>query len=519
MCGIGYINDENVEKFELIKHRGPDQSRNKSLSNGYTLCFHRLSINDLSNSGMQPFVDDNFTMVCNGEIYNYNNLQYVLTENMRNNIKSNSDCEVLYQLLTDPNRNVYEICSNLDGDFAFIFVQSNPFELIVARDPIGVRPLYWGLNKYNKFEFCSEIKGIQHCKNIEHFPPGSFYTTTSGLVSYQPLLLHKFPSLDYDSSLIKIKLINSVKKRLMSDRPIGFFLSGGLDSSIIAAIGAKLMHPKRIKTFSVGVKGKESPDLIAAKKVATYLNSDHYVYEFTEEEAIECIEKTIWHLESYDCTTIRASVPMFLLSKYVSENHDCRVILSGEGADELFGGYLYFHNAPSPISFHDESISLIRNVHHHDVLRADRCTAGNGLELRVPFFDKEFINYITNISPVYKMYKSHWMEKTILRRAFEGMLPNEILWRQKNGMSDAVGYSWVDFIKQYVNKLELNTESFNHSRYDDFEKNKPMSKEELWYRIIYTNMFGKVDTLKYIWRPKWTNETDPSARKLKQFIN
>lgn len=511
MCGISlqYITSKETKvNFEKIKYRGPDETKYVTIS-GKILMFHRLSINDLNVTGSQPFVNGTKGLICNGEIYNY----YDLKQIHGNSLQGNSDCEIIFAMFLKE-MNFVDICKSLDGDFAFIFVDNE--NIVVARDPIGVRPLYYGENINGDYEFCSEIKGIPHCKNIKHFPPGYIYTTTYGFVSYKPLSLTYEPKLDYDTSIIYNKLTESVKKRLLSDRDIGFFLSGGLDSSIIAAIGAKLFHPKKITTFSIGIKGHRSPDLIAAKKVADHLNSNHFVYEFTFEEAFACIKDTIYHLETYDCTTIRASVPMFLLSKYVSENHNHKVILSGEGADELFGGYLYFHNAPDEQCFHNETIRLLKNVHQFDVLRADRCTAGNGLELRVPFFDKDFIEYVTNIKPMFKMYSKNWMEKTILRRSFENMLPPEIVWRQKNGMSDAVGYAWVDQLKEEIN-LKINKEEIE--RKFTFSHNEPLTSEEMWYRKLYIEMFGDHDVTENIWRPRWTNETDPSARKLQYFVD
>lgn len=511
MCGISlrYINDNNSElqDFKKLKYRGPDETSFVKLD-GKTLMFHRLSINDLNSTGSQPFVHESKALICNGEIYNYPQLKQI----HGNSLIGNSDCEIIFAMFLNNTMSNIDICNALDGDFAFIYVDDSCNNIVVARDPIGVRPLFYGENENGDYEFCSEIKGIPNCKHIKHFPPGYVYSTKTGFISYKPLSLTYEPKLDFDTTIIYNKLYESVKKRLMSDREVGFFLSGGLDSSIIAAIGAKIYYPAKITTFSIGIKGYESPDLIAAEKVAKHLNSNHFVYEFTFEEAFDNIRNTIYHLETYDCTTIRASVPMFLLSKYVSENHNHKVILSGEGADELFGGYLYFHNAPDEQSFHNETIRLLKTVHQFDVLRADRCTAGNGLELRVPFFDKDFINYITNIKPMFKTYSQNWMEKTILRRSFETMLPPEILWRQKNGMSDAVGYAWVDNLKNEINKLvPIYSYNFNH--------NQPLSSEELWYRGIYIDMFGEdTDITDTIWRPKWTTETDPSARKLSYFV-
>lgn len=509
MCGISLITYSDDFRSK-IDYRGPDETNIEQINN-YNLCFHRLSINDLSKLGSQPFQEQENFFVCNGEIYNHVSLKekYSLSTN------GNSDCEVVFRMILNK-QNINDICNDIDGVFAFIYI-SKSNRIIVARDPIGVRPLYYG--EYHTkdgivLEFASEMKEILHCKNIKHFPPGHFYDSDHGFFNYEPLSLPNEPNNDYDTCKINSLLTNSVKKRLMSDRPVGFFLSGGLDSSIIAAIGAKLLHPKRIHTFSIGVKGYESPDLLAADKVAKYLNSYHHVYEFTIDEALEQIENVIWHLESYDCTTIRASIPMFLLSKYVSDKFDIKVILSGEGSDEIFGGYLYFENAPNHNEFHAETIRLLKNVHQFDVLRADKCTAGNGLELRVPFFDKTFVEYITNLHPLFKIFNSTWMEKTILRRSFEGYLPHDILWRQKNGMSDAVGYSWVDNLKHYISKLNLNS-----SERENYQINTPLSNEELHYRKIYTSLFGEnhENMNAGFWRPKWTNIVDPSARQLSNF--
>jgi asparagine synthase (glutamine-hydrolysing) len=545
MCGISLVTDNS--NFGELVHRGPDQTKSEVFEDKH-LNFHRLAINDLSDNGGQPFVHIDTTnhphrvtkygFVCNGEIYNHASLRnYFKFDEM----SGDSDCEVVFRMLLESSfgwvDNEIEVCKNLDGVFSFIFIEQNVTRndkkseedpslfkftrdivtnTIVARDPIGIRPLYYATNKKSEFEFCSEIKGFSSdCTDIKHFPPGFVWTSKHGFKSYQPLTFPKEPKLDYDVAKIHTLLVRAVEKRLMSDRPVGFFLSGGLDSSIIASIGAKLMYPERIHTFSVGVKGSRSPDLIAAKKVSQYLNSIHNVLEFDVKDALKAIPKTIWHLESYDCTTCRASVPMYLLSKYVSDNFEHKVILSGEGADELFGGYLYFHDAPDDEQFQSESIRLIQHVHQFDALRADRCTAGNGLELRVPFFDKTFVEYITNIKTGFKRNNKNWMEKQILRKSFEGMLPNEILYRQKNGMSDAVGYSWVDCVKTHVEQLYSDTD-VKDSHYD---KNKPMSKEELYYRNIYHTYFDKHDAVGSIWRPLWTTELDPSARKLRQFVD
>lgn len=514
MCGIVFILNSSGhdidEKFYNLKHRGPDSSKMLFVRNSF-LGFHRLSINDTSDQGMQPFKDEHGNyLICNGEIFNY--------ESFEIKTKSGSDCEVLLPLMESMryyedfgvmgDEDPEEFLNALDGDFAIVMLR-NDGQVFAARDPIGVRPLYYGFDKINKsICFSSEMKSLLNiCKDIKHFPPGYYYTSKSGFKTYEPIN-YKIKNGCYDKNTLRQLFTSSIEKRLLSDRPIGYFLSGGLDSSLVCALGQKIQ--KNIKTFSIGFNEGHSPDLEYARKVADYIGSDHTEIKFTFEEAIDSLKQVIWHLETYDCTTIRASVPMFLMSKYVKENTDIKVIMSGEGADELFGGYLYFHSAPSPKDFQKETINLLNNVHMFDSLRADRCTASQGLELRVPFFDKSFINYVLTINP---KFKHTTLEKKILRDAFKDMdlLPKEVLYRQKNGMSDAVGYSWVDKIREFAKTIKLKYKA------TDFINNPPISEEELLYREIYTDMFGDYDATEDIWRPKWTKEMDPSARKLQVF--
>ena len=298
-----------------------------------------------------------------------------------------------------------------------------------------------------------------------------------------------------------------------TDRPIGFLLSGGLDSSLVAAVAKRLLpEGTRLKTFSIGLEG--SPDILAARVVAKYLDSDHTEVPFDIEEGLRVIPDVIKSLESYDTTTVRASVPMWLLCKWISKNTDCRVIISGEGSDELFGGYLYFHYAPDVQHFSLENVRRLRLIHQFDGLRADRCIAAHGLELRVPFLDREFVEVGMTIDQSLKV-PGDKMEKWILREAFEGYLPNEILWRQKNGMSDAVGYSWVEAVKKFANET-VSDGTFEIMKTSTMNHNTPLTKEEAMYRSIFLKTFGgRCDHLiSEIWRPKWTTETDPSAAKL-----
>jgi asparagine synthase (glutamine-hydrolysing) len=298
-----------------------------------------------------------------------------------------------------------------------------------------------------------------------------------------------------------------------TDRPIGFLLSGGLDSSLVAAVAKSLLpEGTRLRTFSIGTES--SPDIQAARVVAKYLDTDHTEVPFDIEEGLAVIPDVIKSLESYDTTTVRASVPMWLLCKWISQNTECRVIISGEGSDELFGGYLYFHYAPDVQHFYLENIRRLRLIHQFDGLRADRCIAAHGLELRVPFLDKEFVEVGMTIDQRLKVPGDR-MEKWILREAFEGYLPNEILWRQKNGMSDAVGYSWVDAVKKAAEGI-ITDEKFSNVKYVSGTHNSPLTKEEAMYRNYFWKEFGygRDHLISEIWRPRWTTETDPSAAKL-----
>ena len=503
MCGIWFGKCDNNTNALKIQHRGPDSTIMNCIDD-YTFVFHRLAINDISSSGNQPMTAGNTTFMCNGEIYNHE----FLKSELQNSFKSKSDCEPILHMIEN-NVPMRDICNSLDGVFAFVAMKGST--ILAARDPVGVRPLFFGINSDDaSLAFCSEAKGLQDfCKIVLEFPKGHYYTSHDNL-------FHKYHAVErpsecvvpYSGSTLKFLLESAVEKRLMSERPVSFFLSGGLDSSLIAAIGAKYL--KKIETFSIGIG--DSPDLKAAKEVSTFINSKHTEVRFTTSEAKAVLTDVIYALETYDCTTIRASVPMYILSKHVSTKTGNKVILSGEGADELFGGYLYFHNAPTNQEFQDETLRLLDNVHAHDVLRADRCTASHGLELRVPFFDRALVQYVKSIHPKHKFSKN--IEKNILRKAFENdnLLPDSILWRQKNGMSDAVGYTWVNFIKEYAN--EHISDTHYETNKNLYTTNPPLSKEELLYREIYTDLYPKLDVLPHVWRPKWTQETDPSATLL-----
>ena len=521
MCGISLYIDNNKTHIDL-KHRGPDDHQ-CVYAHGHSFVFDRLSINDTSIRGKQPFITNDNISMCNGEIYNYSMLRKyhdLMTI-------SDSDCEVLHCMLVNSKKtysDLLRIFDSIDGVFALVFVDGS--NVIAARDPLGVRPLYiaYDVNK-NIIGFSSECKGFlsieSNIHTIEHFPPGHFYLNGE-FIEYQPInWLKKRNSICslYDPThkeevvnKVRTLMIEAVYKRITNtSRPVGFFLSGGLDSSIVASIAAKLLYPHKITVYSVGTKNQTSPDIEAAKQVAKHINAEHIIYEFEPEDLKQnYLEKTMKAIESYDCTTVRASVPMYYMSEQISQHTFHKVILSGEGADELFGGYLYFHNAPTNEEFQEETIRRLKEIHMYDSLRADRCTAAHGLELRVPFLDKTLVNYVTQLSPTYKSMTNNTIEKQILREAFHDFLPDNILYRQKNGMSDAVGYTWVDYLR-LCKPLSPNTE---------YAINPPTSDEERYYREKFEADYGHMHPVTHtgVWRPKWTNVLDPSATLLSNFV-
>lgn len=500
MCGIFAVISNNEKELKSpnnkLFHRGPDEYSVCRIGNCY-MEFWRLAINGTNKSSAnQPMFYRNSVMVCNGEVYNHLEL---------GNIEGSSDCEIIQPMIEL--EGVLRAVDLINGDFAFVWSDGEKF--YAARDRVGVRPLFY-VSLDSGMAFASEAKSLlQFNETIHHFPPGHIYDSElDEFICYANMYYPKPPKYINDRAdiidNIHSKLTDAVKLRFEStERPVGFFLSGGLDSSIIAAIGAEISD-KPIHTFSIGFEGCESPDLIAARKVAEHIGSIHKEVTFTLKEGLNALKDVIYHLETYDTTTIRASVPMYLLSKYIAENTDIRVILSGEGSDELFGGYLYFHSAPGTDAFTKETNRILRDVHLFDVLRADRCTAAHGLELRVPFFDPDFIEYVMDgFSGELKMPIDDMLEKQILRDAFSEYLPEEILYRQKNGMSDAVGYNWVDGIKNYAKS----------SGFYFFSKNP---EEEMYKNIFYKHGYPD-ELVLYKWMPRWTNATDPSARYLPEF--
>ncbi len=517
MCGIlTVIGDSKPEEIkELSKrmtHRGPDENGLVQTKNGAILSHERLSIIDL-NTGIQPIPSDNDVwMVHNGEIYNHEEIRNKLSDY---SFRTKSDSEVIVALY---NKYGLDFCNRLDGVFAFVVVDGDTF--MAARDPIGVKPLYYGTDKSGKMYFASEMKAIaDQCSEMEAFPPGHYYTPQTGFVKYfNPDWENPFVAKDkIDFKNLKESLIQATKKRLMTDVPLGVLLSGGLDSSLIASIIKRLLPAdSELHSFSVGVDSL-APDLVAAKKVADFIGTTHHNVVFSVEEGIEAVKKIIWHLETYDVTTIRAATPMYFLSKYIKST-GIKTVLSGEGADEIFGGYLYFHNAPNAIEFQKELIRRVQNLSTADCLRADKSTMAHGIEARVPFLDKDFLDTAMHIQPSDKQpSKSNSKpEKYILRAAFDDKenpyLPNDVLWRQKEQFSDGIGYSWIDDLRKFCENT-VSDKQFAKAK-DLYQHNTPSTKEAFYFRQLFEEMYPQDHALKTVkkWIPKWQDNEDPSGR-------
>lgn len=513
MCGIlaviGKIDKEIVQaESKLLSHRGPDESGVLSTDH-YVLAHERLSIIDLT-SGIQPIVDRDMAVIHNGEIYNHK----ALKDEFKVSFKTKSDSE---SILHGYSIHGEDIVHKLDGIFAFVVVHEERF--LVARDPIGVKPLYYGKDQEGRLWFASEQKALtKHCVWFKEFLPGHLMTEKDLEPRrwFEPLWF-KGECKGTDASLIKKTFIDAVEKRLMSDVEVGALLSGGLDSSLVASIASRALKRmgKTLKTFSVGMS-VDSPDLIRAREVATFIGSDHTEVVFSFDEGLATIRELIYKTESYDVTTTRAATPMYIMSKVIQKK-GIKVVLSGEGADEMFGGYLYFSHAPCAKDFHKESLRRVKRLHTSDVLRADRATAGLGIEARVPFLDLKFLDVVMNIDPSLKLITDSKMEKHILREAFDDKsdpwLPDSVLWRQKEQFSDGVGYSWIDGLKEYAD-FEIDTEKFSQA-HKLFSHNTPTTKEAFLYRTIYEEFYSHPSCALIIkkWIPKWQDyNADPSGR-------
>jgi len=526
MCGI-FGTTGIMPKDTRISHRGPDNTHLLKV-NGLSLAFHRLAINDLSENGNQPMQKNGITLVCNGEIYNCKEL----IEKYNFQMNSHSDCEVIIDLYRS--FGIKRCCQLLDGYFAFCLIDEN--KVYLARDFVGVRPLFYTTNP---FSFASEAKALSG--NVLPFPPGCYMELGSNPVRYKQ---YQFDAMVTPDTRIIERLFDlAVKKRTMSDRPIGAFLSGGLDSSAVVAYLVKYL--KEFTCFTVAVEDStDNDDIRHAKMLIEYLNKKHnanikhQIVRFTFEEIFKVIPELIYTLESYDTTTIRASVCQYLLSKWISENTNIRVIYSGEGSDEILCGYKMFRAAPNPEELQMESEKLVRELYLYDCLRTDRTTAAFGLEVRCPFLDNEFVDYIMNVNPKYKMYSPDKLEKWIFRKAVEESMPYDVCWRPKEAFSDSVSGTVTlrGFLQEKINNLVSDDEMKNFYNYDlgnthfndynqhleifEMNKNPPKTKESYYYRKLFNKMYPKlVNHLSHYWMPpsRWFKEelNDPSATILK----
>ena len=496
-----------LEQSKKQRHRGPDWS-GIWVNDSAVLVHERLAIVDI-NSGEQPLLNEqqDLALLVNGEIYNHKELSR--NEVSEYSFQTQSDCEVILGLYAEDKKDDVNVSSRqiesrlnqLEGMFAFILFDDKAERYIVARDPLGVIPLYYGYDKKRQLFVASEMKSlVDCCQEVYSFPPGHYLDSKQGEI--KPYYLPEWK--DYakvsgqvsGAKEIHDALVTSVKKHMMSDVPYGVLLSGGLDSSIISAV-AQINAAKRVEdeqqspawwpqlhSFAVGLKG--SPDLIAAQKVANQIGTIHHEIHFTIQQGLDALADVIYHLETYDVTTIRASTPMFLMARKI-KSMGIKMVLSGEGADEIFGGYLYFHKAPDGKEFHDETVRKLERLHQFDCLRANKAMSAWGVEARVPFLDREFLETAMNVAPELKMCGNGKIEKHLLREAFEGYLPDEILWRQKEQFSDGVGYSWIDSLKDYaetqIDDLELQRATI------DYPINTPDTKEGLLYRKIFSRRF------------------------------
>ncbi len=506
MCGIVSVFEIKPNHPELrttilkmsakLRHRGPDWSGIFHCDRAI-LAHERLSIVD-PESGRQPLYssDGNLVLSINGEIYNHRDIRKKYEG--KYDFLTQSDCEVILPLYRDKGPSFLE---DLNGIFAFALYDREKDCYLIARDHIGIVPLYTGRDEYGQFYIASELKALEGvCKTIAEFLPGHYYYSPEGKMTrwYSRDWSDYSAVHDRQTSITELKaaLEASVHRQLMSDVPYGVLLSGGLDSSIISAIAARYA-PRRIESedkaeawwprlhsFAIGLDG--SPDLASARKVADHIGTVHHEIRFTLSEGLDALRDVIYHIETYDVTTVRASTPMYMLARVIKST-GVKMVLTGEGADEIFGGYLYFHKAPDPAAFHEETVRKISKLYLYDCLRANKSLAAWGVEGRVPFLDKEFMDVAMRINPVDKMASNGRIEKWVLRKAFEDYLPPEVVWRQKEQFGDGVGYSWIDTLRNLA-ASEVSDGQLAEGKYR-FPINPPMSKEEYLYRSIFAEHF------------------------------
>jgi asparagine synthase (glutamine-hydrolysing) len=553
MCGIVGIFDlkDNVEKLrpralamaKKIRHRGPDWS-GIYCSDKAILAHERLAIVD-PQSGQQPLYspDNDVVLAVNGEIYNHADVRERQAGTYQ--FKTKSDCEVILSLYMEKGKNFLE---DLNGIFAFALYDSRDNSYFIARDHIGIIPLYMGWDSAGTFYVASELKSLEpYCEKIETFPPGHYlYSKDGGKLTrwYERDWMNYENVKDNESSIQELReaLESAVKRQLMTDVPYGVLLSGGLDSSVVSAVAKKYAANRvesdgrqrawwpQLHSFAVGLEG--SPDLAAAQKVADYIGTVHHEVHFTIQEGLDAIRDVIYHIETYDVTTVRASTPMYLLARVI-RSMGIKMVLSGEGADEIFGGYLYFHKAPNAKALHEETVRKLDKLNLYDCLRANKSLAAWGVEGRVPFLDKEFMDVAMSLNPEDKLsgLKGR-MEKWILRKAFEDFLPESVAWRQKEQFSDGVGYSWIDTLREVASSFVSDDEFAKAA--ERFPINPPMSKEEYHYRTIFEELFPSDSAAKTVpsvpsvacstpvaleWDEAFKKMIDPSGRAVKTVHN
>jgi asparagine synthase (glutamine-hydrolysing) len=520
-----------------VRHRGPDWS-GIFLSEKAILAHERLAIVD-PQSGRQPLYtkDGNLILAVNGEIYNHEEIRKRINHSYE--FLTHSDCEVILALYR---KKGIDFLEDLNGIFAFALYDKKKDTYFIARDHIGIVPLYMGWDESGNFYVASELKALEGvCRQIKEFPPGHYLYSKEGEVKQW----YRRDWMEYsavensatDIQQLRGALEAAVHRQLMSDVPYGVLLSGGLDSSVVSAVAKKFAR-RRVEThdtqeawwpqlhsFAVGLVG--SPDLAAAKTVADHIGTIHHEIHFTIQEGLDALKDVIYHLETYDVTTVRASTPMYLMARVI-KSMGVKMVLSGEGADEVFGGYLYFHKAPNPRAFHEETVRKLSKLHLYDCLRANKSLAAWGVEGRVPFLDKEFLDVAMRLNPKDKMPKEGRMEKWVLRKAFEDYLPESVAWRQKEQFSDGVGYNWIDTLKA-MTAQNVSDEQLANARYR-FPINPPLSKEEYYYRSIFNEHFPSDSAASCVpsvpsvacstpealaWDASFKNANDPSGRAVK----
>lgn len=495
-CKSADLRPQVLDMAKRIRHRGPDWS-GIFCDDKAILAHERLSIVD-PESGRQPLYskDRNLVLAVNGEIYNHLNIRNQYANKYE--FQTNSDCEVILALYQEKGPDFLE---ELNGIFAFALYDREKDVYLIGRDHMGIIPLYQGWDQFGNYYVASELKALEgYCNRIQEFLPGHYlYSKDGEMKRWYTRDWMEYDAVkdnETDIALLRKALEDAVHRQLMSDVPYGVLLSGGLDSSIISAV-AKKYAAKRIESgdtqdawwpqlhsFAVGLVG--SPDLTAAKKVAEHIGTIHHEIHFTVQEGLDAVRDVIYHLETYDVTTVRASTPMFLLARVI-KSMGVKMVLSGEGSDELFGGYLYFHKAPDAKALHDETVRKLSKLHLYDCLRANKALCAWGVEGRVPFLDKEFMDVAMRINPKDKMSGDDRMEKWVLRKAFEDYLPESVAWRQKEQFSDGVGYSWIDSLKE-LTATEVTDEQLKNAKFR-FPLNTPMTKEEYYYRSIFAEHF------------------------------